>query len=75
LTSPFHKENYSQLVLTVIIQFYQRCSDRFQDSIVTKDDTTAESKRVTLAAEWAQKQDLQPCLSEIMRLPVSASEQ
>jgi exocyst complex component 4 len=70
-TSPFHKENYSRLILTVVIQFYQRCSDRFQDLIATKDSAGAETERgVALAAGWAQKPDLHPCLSEIMRLPV-----
>lgn len=73
-TSPFHKENYSRLILTVVIQFYQRCSDRFQDLIATKDNVLPEAvQRVALAAEWAQKPDLHPCLSEMMRMPVRLS--
>jgi exocyst complex component 4 len=70
-TSPFHKDNYSRLILTVVIQFYQRCNDRFQDLIVMKDTNVQDAeKRVALAADWAQKADLLPCLSELMRIPV-----
>ena len=31
-TSPFHKEDYSRLILAVPVEFYQRCSTRFQSS-------------------------------------------
>lgn len=29
-TTPFHKENYSRLIIGVIVQYYQQCSDRFK---------------------------------------------
>lgn len=29
-TTPFHRENYSRLIISVIIQFYQRCSGNFR---------------------------------------------
>lgn len=67
LTSPFHRENYSRLILGVIIQFYQRCSDRFQDLAALK--RTEESKleaQLALPAQWAQRSELHSCLSEIL---------
>jgi SPX domain protein involved in polyphosphate accumulation len=29
-TTPFHKENYSRLIIGVIVQYYQQCSARFK---------------------------------------------
>ena len=67
-TMPFHRENYSRLVLTVIVQFYQRCSDRFQDLVSLKDSEDPEAApRVALAAQWAQRSELVPLLSEIQK--------
>jgi hypothetical protein len=35
-TTPFHRENYSRLVVGVIVQYYQQCSARFkgQDIVI-----------------------------------------
>ncbi|KAF7320273.1 Sec8 exocyst complex component specific domain-containing protein [Mycena kentingensis (nom. inval.)] len=60
-TSPFHRENYSRLILGVMIQFYQRCSDRFQ--LLVSTDQPA------LAAQWAQRSELAPCLTEMFLTP------
>ncbi|KAJ6574932.1 Sec8 exocyst complex component-specific domain-containing protein [Mycena capillaripes] len=67
LKSPFHRENYSRLILGVMIQFYQRCSDRFQDlvSIPNSQDADAEPQPA-LAAQWAQRSELTPCLAELL---------
>ncbi|KAJ7783589.1 exocyst complex component sec8 [Mycena maculata] len=67
LKSPFHRENYSRLILGVMIQFYQRCSDRFQDlvSIPNPQESTAEPQPA-LAAQWAQRSELTPCLAELL---------
>lgn len=32
-TTPFHRENYSRLIISVIIQFYQRCSGSFRGEL------------------------------------------
>ncbi|EED77762.1 predicted protein [Postia placenta Mad-698-R] len=65
-TTPFHRENYSRLILTVIGQFYQRCSDRFYDLVSMKDDAAPQSgPRVAVAAQWAQKAELVTCLAEL----------
>ncbi|KZT02404.1 uncharacterized protein LAESUDRAFT_730147 [Laetiporus sulphureus 93-53] len=67
-TTPFHRESYARLVLTVIGQFYQRCSDRFYDLVSIKDDEASEpSTRVALAAQWVQKAELGTCLSELFK--------
>lgn len=74
-TSPFHRENYSRLILGVIIQFYQRCSDRYQDLVTLKD--IAEPKlepKLVLAAQWAQRSEVSTCLSELLSVSVRAFE-
>lgn len=68
-TSPFHKENYSRLILTVVVEFYQRCSTRFQELILTRGQKPTDADpKVALAADWAQRPDLHPCLSEIFKI-------
>ena len=69
-TSPFHKENYSRLILTVVVEFYQRCSTRFQELITTAEQKAADGDpKIALAADWAQRPDLHPCLFEIFKIP------
>ncbi|KAG9314216.1 exocyst complex component sec8 [Chiua virens] len=62
-TTPFHREKYSRLIVGVIIQFYQRCSHRFQ-TLVSIGGIEGHSSP-SLAAQWAQKSELSPCLSEL----------
>ncbi|KAG6336133.1 hypothetical protein ID866_2943 [Astraeus odoratus] len=62
--APFHQESYSRLIIGVIIQLYQRCSDRFH-VLVSKDQPKDIPSEVTLAARWAQRQDLSPCLTNL----------
>jgi exocyst complex component 4 len=66
--TPFHQENYSRLILSVIIQFYQRCSDRFHDLVSVQNETDT---RLTLSAQWAQRSEMSPCLSELSTAMVS----
>ncbi len=63
-TTPFHRENYARLVLTVIIQFYQRCSDRFQ-TLITSQASSDQDPRVALGAQWAQIPEIAACLSDL----------
>ena len=63
-TTPFHRENYARLILTVIIQFYQRCSDRFQ-ALIASHASTDQDSRVVLAAQWAQVPEIVACLSDL----------
>jgi len=66
-TTPFHRESYSRLILGVIIQFYQRCSDRFRD-LVSRDDLGGAigDSRISISARWAQKPELAACLIELL---------
>lgn len=69
-TTPFHRENYSRLILGVVIQFYQRCSDRFQALTTVPCISTTGEQKVALGAMWAQKSELTPCLAELLSTPV-----
>ncbi|KAI1789788.1 Sec8 exocyst complex component-specific domain-containing protein [Ganoderma leucocontextum] len=68
-TTPFHREDYSRLILTVIGKFYQRCSDRFSSLVTIKGETSSSNDdgRIALAAQWAQKTELSPCLTELLK--------
>ncbi|KAJ7169705.1 exocyst complex component sec8 [Mycena filopes] len=66
LKSPFHRENYSRLILGVMIQFYQRCSDRFQDLVSIPNTEPDAEPQPALAAQWAQRSELTPCLAEML---------
>ena len=63
-TTPFHREDYARLVLTVIIQFYQRCSDRFQALIASHPNVDHDTD-VSIAAQWAQNPEVIACLSDL----------
>ena len=69
-TTPFHRENYSRLILTVIGKFYQRCSDRFSHLVSVKTDLSSgdDDNSIALAAQWAQRPELGPCLTELFKL-------
>lgn len=68
-TTPFHRESYSRLILTVIVQFYQRCSDKFQDLVSIKSGENEDvAPRLSLAAQWAQRSELIPCLTELFHV-------
>ncbi|THH09197.1 hypothetical protein EW145_g2188 [Phellinidium pouzarii] len=65
-TTPFHRENYSRLILSVIIQFYQRCSDRFQD-VVSYNSLDLTDTRLKISARWAQRENLAAFLGDLMK--------
>lgn len=69
-TTPFHRENYARLVLTVIIQFYQRCSDHFQ-TLITSQASSDRDPRVALGAQWAQIPEIAACLSDLYHASVN----
>jgi exocyst complex component 4 len=68
-TTPFHRENYARLILGVVIQFYQRCSDQFQ-ALTTVPSTPTGEQKVALSAIWAQKSEMTACLAELLATPV-----
>jgi exocyst complex component 4 len=69
--TPFHRENYARLILGVVIQFYQRCSDRFQHLVsLGPIDESEPEPRLSIAAQWAQKPELSPCLLALLNTQV-----
>jgi exocyst complex component 4 len=70
-TSPFHRENYSRLILAVVIQFYQRCSDRFHALTADPDAGITQEPRIAFAAQWAQHSDFQTNLTALLNTDVS----
>ncbi|CAG8601119.1 15253_t:CDS:10 [Acaulospora colombiana] len=54
-TTPFHRDNYSRLMLGLLIDFYQRCSDRFKELVSTREGMTQDEAHVAVAARWAQR--------------------
>lgn len=65
--TPFHRENYARLILGVIIQFYQRCYERFLD-LVSKNAFSGGISSV--AAQWAQRPEVAACLGELYSTPL-----
>lgn len=69
-TTPFHRENYARLILGVVIQFYQRCSDRFYALATVPSLSPSGEQSFALGAMWAQRPEMAPCLAELLVSPV-----
>ena len=74
-STPFHREAYSRLIITVIIQYYQRSSERFID-LVGRDTSSNRTEKdnapeLKLSAKWAQRNELTACLAELLATPVN----
>ncbi|WVR04091.1 hypothetical protein IAU60_001090 [Kwoniella sp. DSM 27419] len=69
-TTPFHRENYSRLVVGVIVQYYQQCSSRFKElaSLPTTLENVGETP-MALPAVWAQRDDIISVLNELRAVP------
>ncbi|ODN76972.1 hypothetical protein L202_05535 [Cryptococcus amylolentus CBS 6039] len=65
-TTPFHRENYSRLIIGVIVQYYQQCSTHFKDlaSVPSTMDNPSD-RPLTVPAIWAQREDVTMYLSEL----------
>jgi exocyst complex component 4 len=68
-TTPFHKEDYSRLVLGVVIQFYQQCSDQSRD-LVARETMGAGQPSIIKAAQWTQNQEVTKCLKGMLKTSV-----
>lgn len=62
-TTPFHRESYSHLVIQTLVQFYQKCHERFRD-LASTEPLQDGSQHYHLSAAWAQRPELTQCLSE-----------
>ncbi|PWN33264.1 uncharacterized protein FA14DRAFT_147041 [Meira miltonrushii] len=72
-TTPFHRESYSLLIIQTIVQYYQKCYDRYRDLILqdtpASDSTPApstSSNAIRLSAMWAQRPEISNCLVEML---------
>ena len=67
MSTPFHKEEYSRLILEVIIRFYQICYNRFVQLVALQADSPQqEETNIAISARWAQKPEVSVCLSALM---------
>ncbi|KAF8578412.1 Sec8 exocyst complex component-specific domain-containing protein [Ramaria rubella] len=64
-TTPFHRENYSRLILGVIIQLYQRCSDHFRELVSRPPQGYSSEPQIAISAVWAQRPEIAACVSAI----------
>lgn len=64
--SPFHRENYTRLILSVIIQFYQRCSDRYQDLVSVREGDMVLETKLAVSAQWSQRPEVTSCLTDLL---------
>ncbi|SPO25928.1 related to SEC8 - protein transport protein [Ustilago trichophora] len=79
-TTPFHRESYSRLIVTVVIQYYQRCRERFRELVTLSEGgegSDDEAKvndgigAIALSATWAQRPEMASCLAEMRSLETS----
>ncbi|KZT53789.1 hypothetical protein CALCODRAFT_439643 [Calocera cornea HHB12733] len=72
-STTFHRENYSRLILSVVIHFYQRCNTRFQDLVARNSfgvvPDVLPDAMLHISARWAQKPEVSACLSELYATP------
>lgn len=73
--TPFHRENYSHLIVSVIHQFYQRCHDRFKD-LAARDpqdgapqNPNSASAPLKTSATWAESAEINACLADLRAVP------
>ncbi|KAK4047934.1 exocyst subunit [Microbotryomycetes sp. JL201] len=74
--TPFHRENYSHLIVSVIHQYLERCTQRFKE-LVSRDASETNGQMpqsrskpaFKLSASWAEATDLNLCLQELREVP------
>ncbi|WRT65409.1 uncharacterized protein IL334_002352 [Kwoniella shivajii] len=68
-TTPFHRENYSRLIVGVIVQYYQQCSSRFKELASLPATLENPSAPLAIPAVWAQREDIISILTELRGVP------
>ncbi|WWC59934.1 uncharacterized protein I303_102497 [Kwoniella dejecticola CBS 10117] len=68
-TTPFHRENYSRLIVGVIVQYYQQCSSRFKELASLPATIDEPNAPLALPAVWAQREDVIRILTEVRAVP------
>jgi exocyst complex component 4 len=88
-TTPFHRENYSRLIVGVIVQYYQQCSSRFKgrstqcrQNGVTNGYTelaslppagAGQDQPLSLPAVWAQREDVIKLMTDLRSVAVGST--
>ncbi|KAG0144745.1 hypothetical protein CROQUDRAFT_46818 [Cronartium quercuum f. sp. fusiforme G11] len=77
-TMPFHQEKYGRLIVSIVVQYYQKCHERFKELVsreLTETTTTVDElnpyANLKLAADWAQRSELSRCLQDLEQSLVS----
>ena len=56
------------MIITVVVEFYWRCSTRFQEFISTGEQMPTDANlKIALVVDWAQRRDLHLWLFEIFK--------
>ncbi len=61
--TPFHRVSISRLIIQLLVQYYQRCSDRFSLLVALQTEGEAAGMTVRTCASWAQRPELLEHLS------------
>ncbi|KAE8211658.1 hypothetical protein CF327_g4604 [Tilletia walkeri] len=68
--TPFHRESYSRLIIQTIVQYYQRCNERFRELAAAEMDLSGRvvppDGPFALSATWAQRPELNACLVDLL---------
>ncbi|KAK4052526.1 exocyst subunit [Microbotryomycetes sp. JL221] len=77
--TPFHRDSYSRLIVSVIHQFLERCTQRFKelvsqeqndsDAVQQQQQARPRPPAFKLSAAWAESADLNSCLQELREVP------
>ena len=78
-TTPFHRENYSRLIVGVIVQYYQQCSARFKGELTRRGKLNPElaskpgkgDQALALPAMLAQREDVIDCITNVRAVALS----
>ncbi|KDN51404.1 hypothetical protein K437DRAFT_272907 [Tilletiaria anomala UBC 951] len=65
--TPFHRTSIARLMVQLIVQFYQRCSDRFTNLVALPADGDTPSDAVHTCAAWAQRPEILEYLSDAVQ--------
>ncbi|PLW42165.1 hypothetical protein PCANC_08604 [Puccinia coronata f. sp. avenae] len=64
-STSFHQEKYGRLMISIVVQYYQKCHERFKELVVRESAETASiadeanpHANLKLAADWAQRPDM-----------------
>lgn len=69
--TPFHKEDYSRLIVGVVVQYYEQCAMRFKELATLPPSRTYPGPQLALPAVWAQRDDVTAAMRRVRGAAVS----